>query len=238
MRAIRIVFTHDNAFLVAGAFPPKAETDKAKKERKRPDEMPRNSMIVVNLATLGATRVADVASFQVPELGESFAAYLHGPKPPRGRRPHRKIRIRRAALAATRRAAGRAKVWIGPGAPRFAIGQERTFEDVLEYSIAKDSKTLLYTVGSKNEETNGAYAVVPGSDAAPAALLTGKGQYTKLTWDLAGHRVAFLSDRDDQSSKPAKFKAYLWERSGVPAEIISTATAGSKPATGSWIAVR
>ena len=80
-RSIRIVFTHDNAFVVASAFPPKADTDKAKKEHKRADEMPRDGVIVVNLANLSVSRVADVANFQVPELGESFVAYLKGPKP-------------------------------------------------------------------------------------------------------------------------------------------------------------
>src|SRR5882757_7828585 len=37
---LRISFTHDNRFVIASAFPVKADTDKAVKERKRPDEMP------------------------------------------------------------------------------------------------------------------------------------------------------------------------------------------------------
>ena len=104
--------------------------------------------------------------------------------------------------------------------------QERTFADVAEYSLAKDSKALVYAVASKTEQNNGIYSVAPGSDAAPASLLAGKGQYTRLTWDLAEHKLAFLSDRDDQASKPAKYKAYIWERSGAPVEAVSTATAG------------
>jgi len=232
VRSIRIVFTHDNAFVVASAFPPKAETDKAKKDRKRPDEMPRTSMILVNLATFTATRVADVASFQVPELGESFVAYLRGPKPgaggaaaENGGNPQDQGRGRGGNAAAGGRA-GRNKYGSDLLLRDLRSSKERTFEDVVEYSIAKDSKTLLYAVGSKKEETNGVYSVVPGNESAPAALLAGKGRYTKFTWDFAQHDVAFLSDRDDQASKPAKFKAYMWDRSGTPAEIISTATAG------------
>ncbi len=109
---------------------------------------------------------------------------------------------------------------------------ERSFEDVLEYTISKDSKTLLYAVASKKEETDGVYAVTPRTAAAPAALLAGKGHYTKITWDFAGRRMVFLSDRDDQSSKPAKFKAYIWERTGAPQEVISTATAGFRAGYG------
>ena len=80
-RGIHVIFSHDSAYLVASAYPQKAETEQAKKDHKRADQMPRESMIIVNLGSLTATRIADVASFQLPELGESFVAYLHGPKP-------------------------------------------------------------------------------------------------------------------------------------------------------------
>src|SRR5882724_562069 len=72
----RVVFSYDNRFVVAGVFPEKAETDKAVRERKRPDEMPRNGMLIVDVTTMTASRVSDVASFQLPEAGESFLAYL------------------------------------------------------------------------------------------------------------------------------------------------------------------
>jgi dipeptidyl aminopeptidase/acylaminoacyl peptidase len=232
-RGIRIVFTHHSDYVVASAFPPKAETNKAKKEHKRPDEMPRIGMIVVNLATLTASRVADVTSFQVPELGDSFVAYLHGPKPGAsgaaggdngGDSDEDQGRARGAGAAGGR--ASRNKYGSDLVLRDLRTSKERTFEDVLEYSFAKDSKALLYAVGSKKEETDGVYSVTPGTDAPPAALLAGKGRYTKFTWDPAGRRMAFLSDRDGQSSKPVKFKAYLWDRNSAPVEIISTATAG------------
>lgn len=228
-RSIHIAFTHDNAFVVAGAFPSKAETDRARKERKRPDEMPRESLILVNLATLSATRVADVASFEVPANGESFVAYLRGPKAGASAPAADNDRDQgrgRGAGAATGSSRGRGKYGSDLMLRDLRSAKERSFEDVIEYDIAKDGKTLLYAVASKKEDSNGVYSVTPGNDAAPSTLLSGKGHYTKLTWDLADDHAAFLSDRDDQSSKPAKFKAYLWDRSGSPAEIISTATAG------------
>jgi dipeptidyl aminopeptidase/acylaminoacyl peptidase len=234
---IRIVFTHDNAFVVATSFPPKAEIDKAKKDHKRPDQMPRNGMIIVNLATFTAARIADVANFQVPELGESFVAYLKGPKPGMGGAADSATANQDQSIDFGDQGQGRGGNAAGGRGPRNKYGsdlllrdlrsaKERSFEEVVEYSIAKDAKTLLYAVGSKKEETNGAYAVTPGTDAAPTALLAGKGRYAKFTWDFAQHQAAFLSDRDDQASKPAKFKAYLWDRSGTPVEAISTGTPG------------
>jgi len=95
-------------------------------------------------------------------------------------------------------------------------GAERTFNDVVDYSLSKDAKTLVFTVSSKSEETNGVYVVSTASDAAPVAVLAGKGKYQKLTWDDEQTELAFISDRDDQTAKQPKFKVYLWERgSGV-----------------------
>jgi hypothetical protein len=70
-RGIRIEFTHDGKYAIASAFPPKADTEKARKDKKPAGEMPRNSMIIVDITSMTATRVADVASFQVPENGAS-----------------------------------------------------------------------------------------------------------------------------------------------------------------------
>ena len=104
-------------------------------------------------------------------------------------------------------------------------GTERTFNDVLDYTLSKDAKTLVFAVSSKKEETNGVYSVTPQNDAAPATLLAGKGKYQKLTWDEEQTELAFISDRDDAAAKQPKFKVYLWNRSGGVIESSGSATA-------------
>jgi len=73
-------------------------------------------------------------------------------------------------------------------------GASRTFADVTEFALAKDGRVLVYAVASKQEETNGVYSMAPSGSAT--ALLSGKGKYTKLTWDRDHKQLAFLSDRD------------------------------------------
>src|SRR5262249_20109443 len=72
----RPFFTADSRFAVFQILPSKADMEKAKKEKKRPDEMPKNSMGIMDLATGDVTRVDRVKSFQVPEEGNGFIAYL------------------------------------------------------------------------------------------------------------------------------------------------------------------
>ena len=226
-RGIRLAFTHDGRFLVCSTFPSKAETDKAKKERKRPEEMPKGGLLILDLASGAATRIPGVKSFQTPEMGESLVAYLKEAKPPE--KPQAKeVEEKKPAAPAAR---GRQRPEYGTELVlrdlRKSEPNQRSFQDVLEHALSKDGKTLVYAVASRKQEGNGVYAVSPGSDAAPAALLSGKGKYVKLTWDRDHTQLAFLSDRDEASAKPPKFKLYHWDRKAAAAsELVSTATPG------------
>ncbi|MEI9975154.1 MAG: hypothetical protein WDO73_25730 [Ignavibacteriota bacterium] len=60
-------------------------------------------------------------------------------------------------------------------------------------------------------------------------MLDGKGKYSKLTFDENQTQMVFLSDRDDQGAKPAKWRIYRWDRKAAAAELVSSATAGLKP---------
>jgi hypothetical protein len=201
--------------------------------------MPKNGLIVIDLSTMTASRIAEVASFQIPEAGESFLAYLKVPIAATpaaagagggsGQDRDQGGRGGRGGAAAGGRARGQFGSDLMLRDLR-ASGKETSFKDVAEYSLSKDGKLLVFAVASRQEETNGVYTAVPGSDAAQAALLKGKGHYTRFTWDQAQQRAAFLSDRDDAAARQPKFKTYLWQRTGAaPVEIVSAATAGFKP---------
>jgi dipeptidyl aminopeptidase/acylaminoacyl peptidase len=243
-RTIRIVFTADSQYLVANAYPTKAETAAAKKAKKKSDEMPKGGLVHVNLATGAVVTVASVKNFQVPAKATAWLAYLKEAKPEEKKSEPKSDATATAPAtpptdeensdqdAAARPASGAA------AKPEFgtelvlidlaaAVPAARVFNDVLDYSLTRDGRTLLTTVAAKAGTTNGAYNFTPGApaDTVPAALLTGKGKYLKLTWDREQTQAAFVSDRDDSASKTARFKFYHWTR-GTPAatELVSSAT--------------
>ncbi len=210
-RLARPIFTADSRFVVFSIEPNKADLNKAKKDKKKPDDMPKNALGIMDLANGQVARIDRVKSFQVPEDGSGFIAYLLEAKPPAGPKPETSGA---PMTPPARENTGSRKKEYGTDLVlrNLTTGAERTFNDVLDYSLSKDAKTLAYTVASKNEETNGAYVITPQTEAAPAALLAGKGKYQKLTWDEEQTELAFISDRDDQEAKQPKFKVYLWDR--------------------------
>src|SRR3989441_790724 len=228
-RLARPAFTADSRFVVFSIEPAKAELNKAKKDKKKPDDMPKNALGIMDLSNGQVARIDRVKNFQVPEDGAGFVAYLLEAKP--GTSPNRDGAASKetptspssdsleetdtSAEAPQSRPAGRGpKKEYGTDliVRNTTTGTERTFSDVLDYSFSKDAKTLAFTVSSKNEETNGVYVITPQTEAAPTPLLAGKGKYQKLTWDEDQTELAFISDRDDQESKQPKSKVYLWER--------------------------
>ncbi|SPE38049.1 Peptidase S9, prolyl oligopeptidase active site domain protein [Candidatus Sulfopaludibacter sp. SbA3] len=237
-RGATILFSSNSRTLVFSTFPSKGDTDKGKKEKKTPDQMPKDGMVIVDLASGQSTPIPRVKRFVLPENAAGYMAYLK--EAPEG--------VPAAAAPATgngdsdqqggrggRGGAGAAGA--GRGArPEFGTDMvlrnltdaaERTFSDVVEFSFSDDGKQIVYAVSARDTAKNGVSAVRPGVADAPAALLAGKGKYLKLTWDEKQTEIAFLSSHDDAAAKQPKWKLYRWDRqSPAVAELVSADTPG------------
>jgi dipeptidyl aminopeptidase/acylaminoacyl peptidase len=251
-RTIRVVLTSDSRFLIANTHPAKAAVLAARQAKKKPEDMPKDGLAIVDLASGAITRIDDVKTFSAPTKGGAWLAYLKGTKPEEKKAgdptpaekpaaatvpdeedtadqpPGSGARGGSARSGTATPAAAGAKVYGTELILReLTAGTERSFANVLAYSFARDGQNLLYTVASKTEPENGAYVIEPGNPAAPVALLAGKGKYTLLTWDRDQTQVALLSDRDDATAKAPRSKLYLWARGTRAAvETVSSGTPG------------
>jgi dipeptidyl aminopeptidase/acylaminoacyl peptidase len=232
VRGAVIEFSADSRTVIFNVFPTKAETDKAKKDKK---PAPRDGMTIVDLASGKTVKIDRVRRFAMPEDAAGYLAYQkEGPESSGGGPDAAQENGLNDQQAGRGGRGGRGGA--GGGArPQFgtdlvlrtiADGSERTFSDVVEFSLGRDGKQMVYAVSARDGAKNGVFAVnVSGGE--PAALLSGKGKYLKITWDEAQKQLVFLSDRDDQTSKPAKFKLYRWDRQAPAAsKLASGASAG------------
>ena len=201
-RGITMEFTRDGRTLVFSTFPSKAEVDQAKQSKKKPEAGPKNGLRIMDLATGSVVRVERVKSFQAPSKGNGVIAYLREPE---AVEPEK---------SAKKKEYGSDLVLGDLGA-----GSDRVFKDVLEFSLAKDGKTLAYAVSSKNEDSNGVYELTIGTAGEPKALVNGHGKFSKLAWDEKQTELGFYGGVDT--------KLYVWQRDGdKAAELVSTGTPG------------
>ena len=170
-RGAQPVFTEDGNYLIAKIRPTFTATRKANIDKKKPDEMPKDSLVILNVANGDLTKIPAVKSFQVPELGNGVIAYLKEAKGDINKE----------------------------GSPLYFrdlnSGKERVFNNISQYLIhPKGEGVLVYQVRSKQKE-----AKVFLCSIADTNLITLNSHFytaTNFTWDEQGKQLAYLVERD------------------------------------------
>ncbi len=216
---IAVKFTADNRKVVFSTFAPHEEIEKAKREKRRPEDMPKGDLVVIDLATGSVFRARHVKSFQLPTKTNGYLAYLQVPE---------KVIAAKATEEKQRDQPKPKRIETGELVLRnLNDGTERRFQDVSEYAFTKDAQLVVYAVAAMKPDSCGIYAFKTGGSADAVALLAGKGKYEKLAWDEDQTRLAFVSDHDDAGARYPRFALYSWDRRGdAAAQLVSAKTPG------------
>jgi hypothetical protein len=200
------LITSDNKFVVFAIAPLKKDVDQARKAKKKPEDMPKNGVGIVNLATGQATTVAEhVKSFRVPDDTPKIVVYLTAAA---------------GTGADTRADSGAASPKTREKKPSgtdlvirdLSSSAQTIVAEVSDYALSKDGAWLVYAVSSKTAARDGAFARSMASGTV-RNLLTGPGNYKGFVFDGGAKQAAFVSDRDDFTSPAPRFKLYHWTSS-------------------------
>jgi dienelactone hydrolase len=232
-RGKEAVITADDKFVVFAIAPVKADVDKAKKEKKKPEEQPKGGLGVLNLASGQVFTAERVKSFKVAEESGKFVAFLlEAPEKKPDAKPDAKPEAKPEAKpdpAAEKKPKEKKK---DPGTDLIVRdipgGTQTTIAEVVEYAWAKDGSWLAYGTSStaKTPEKDGAF-VRRSSDSVTKTLASGLGHYKSFAFDEKATQLAYLSDRDTYKDNPAIYKLYHWLATAeTGAEIGAGATKG------------
>jgi hypothetical protein len=89
-RGTNIRFTDDSKFVVATIIPKRADTLKATREKVKPEDRPKNSLFILNLATGETTTIEKVASYNLARKGSTHILYPPEPPKPEPAKPEEK----------------------------------------------------------------------------------------------------------------------------------------------------
>jgi dipeptidyl aminopeptidase/acylaminoacyl peptidase len=214
-RATRPVFSSDSQWLFFIIEPNKEDVLKARREMKKAEEMPANALGLLDLQSGRLRRIDRVKSFQVPEDGTGYIAILH----------------ENAGNGESGKANAKGNREYGTELVlhQLSTSQDQKFPEVVEYSLSKDARTLVFTVSARDETKNGVFAMSPEGEAgvAVAPLLAGRGRYSKISWDEEQTQLAFISDREEAGTSQPGFRLYHWRRTSTAAtEIVTSTTSG------------
>ena len=227
----------DDARTVAFRIKPSKEAVRhAKREKKKKDQMPKDSLGLLDLSTGAVTRLGPIQSFKMPEKGSGFVAY-HLEKQP-AEKDSTKAEEKKPEEEEGEKD-DKKKKDKKEGAPlvlrNLASGAESRFENATSYLFSDDGRWLVYTASNKDGSADGIIAVATASGAVDT-LMAGEGVYTQAAFDEAGDQLAFLSNRDDYDADQPAFTLYHRRAGTAPQALADVETPGIPD--GWWIGER
>ncbi len=89
---VSIRFSSDDHEVVFLGFATHADVERAKREKRKADEMPKGDLVVIHLETGAVDRAPRVASFQLTTRNSDYLAFLQVPEKPAPSRVRRNRR--------------------------------------------------------------------------------------------------------------------------------------------------
>jgi len=217
--------TADSRYLVFTIASREAVVDSLRAEGKRGDDLPGDSLGIVDLQRFrGAGTVADpafvkmaeVQSWKLPEDGAPYLAYLVEEK--------EEAEDSASGEGAAVEEQPSRRPGAGPGGGQeedekekdtgtdlvlrhLSSGEEFTFPFVLSYFFDEEGDWLVYSAENEEGDADGVYGVATESGEM-APVLTGEGKYTQLAISEEDGQVAFLTNRDDWEAEEPAYSLY------------------------------
>ncbi len=225
-------FSGDGKYVLFLIKPELEAEREAKKAKAKPDDQPKDSLGILELATGDIVRVERVKSFEVPEDAGAWVAYLLEEEPQtEGADSAQALEQEPAAAPEPPKAVGEEgeeqdekKKDKKDGTTLIlrnpTTGAEQRFASVTVYTFAKDGAYLAFTTSTKDGNADGAF-IVDTRTAAKTPLLEGAGNYKSPTFDEAGRQLTFISDRDDYQAEQPSFVLYHWKPGDAAARAVA-----------------
>ncbi|HEY0040539.1 MAG TPA: S9 family peptidase, partial [Flavisolibacter sp.] len=249
-RGYNAVITEDSRYVVFRIRPFYKDTRDARIKKKRPEDMPRDSVGILELGKETIVKVAKVKGYKVPEKAAGWVAY-HKERDPSTVRP---------AAQPTQRTVDSLKLKIdsltqlvvqlknikggsadgedadeepGSAAPadlgsdlilrNLLSGKERTFKNVADYTFNKYGQKLVLklTKAPRDSNSKASVAVFDLKTERLDTILKGGNDFRGFAFNDDGSKLAFVAERDTATKALQKFYGlYLYRDGNESADLL------------------
>jgi len=218
-------FTPDSRFLVMKLKAPAADTKKAKLKKKKPDELPKDSLLALNLTTGKTTKFPNVKSYAFGKDAGSWLAILQDRKDTResgSAKPAAKsdTLLPSTPVSTTTIATRKGPVKKPKGDDlvllNMADGTRKTVRYVSNVVVSDNGHTVFYSKESANDSLKTGDAAVPGvflynTQTGQTALVDTSSKrkiYKGLAIDKTGEQLVWMASADSAGADVKVFSLY------------------------------
>lgn len=235
------VITNDSRYLVFRIKPSFIDTREAKIKKKKPDEMPKDSLGIVELGKTEIVKIPRMNSFKTPEKGYGWIAYVVEKKkehkkdvkeqPMKKELDSLKRKIDSLTNVVTElqtKKRGRKDDTEGfapDDEPKngqekelvirnLASGKEYTFDFAGDYTFDKNGNQLVFDLGKNPKDSTSKQLVMlfDTQSAVADTILKGGNDFKGFSFSEDGDQLAFLAERDSAKKALQKFYGlYLYK---------------------------
>jgi dienelactone hydrolase len=206
--------SQDSRFVAFTIKPFFADVRKAKIAKKKSDEMPKDSLGIVQFGKDTVVRIGRVKSFALPEKGAGWMAYQLEKE--EAKKDTTKHALSKDAIADAGANETDKKIDKGTNlvVREFSSGQEYRYPFVNEYLFSKNGQSLIFASTGNDSTITAGVLLFSTNDRRLDTLNIGKGTFKQLAFDEDGAQAAYLADRDTSKNKQRYFSLYYW-KSGI-----------------------
>jgi dipeptidyl aminopeptidase/acylaminoacyl peptidase len=233
-----LAMSYDSKFAVGLVVPKLEDTKKAQREKKKPEDMPKNTLVIVKLETGDKVEIPNVQSYSMAP--EDSGWILYKPEPPKpapaapGAKPEEKKPEEKKPEE--KKDEPKKKADHKAGDPyvlrNLATGQEERIENVVTPRWTKDGSVLVYVLSTKDGAGDG--IIFRDLKAGKTTtVIQAMGRYPKLDVHDETKHVAFVTDKDDYMAKKPAFSVYVFNPKDGKVKLLAKDGASGIPA--GWI---
>lgn len=215
-RGAEAAISADSRFVVYHIKPFFKDTREAKIKKKKPEEMPKDSLGWIELATDRVTTVARVRSYALPEKNGQWLAYLlEKPEPAKGDSTKAKAKDSTKVGAAPK---GKDSTEGTDLVLRdLRAGTEKRFPLTSEYSFSQVGNVLVVEMTRRNADSLSKAAIlwVNTGSGKVDTVMRGFADAKNYALDETGEQLAFVAERDSVPKALVKFYKLWYYRPGM-----------------------
>lgn len=222
-------FMPDSDVLVLKIKPQYDVTRKAKVDKKKPDEMPKDSLAIVLLDKFCVEKIARVKSFSTPKEGTSWLAYQLEKEPAKRARPAPKDTTELVATEEPKKEEPK-KVEIKSEGSELIIfnplsNEKYSFKNITNYSISDNGLRVGFIQVEKDSIERSIVHVFSTLNKQTGRIFENTGLAKLFTFDGKANQAAFLHSADTAKNKV--YSLYFWNSKAEKAQlIVDTITRG------------